>query len=54
MSYLDNARDMYNMLAEGKLLDAFEKYYHADVVMEEATGENVLAKKPTGIFRQNF
>ena len=27
MSYYDNAKDIYDMLAQGKLLDAFEKYY---------------------------
>jgi ketosteroid isomerase-like protein len=39
MSYYDKAKDIYDMSAQGKMLDAFEKYYHKDVVMVEATGE---------------
>jgi hypothetical protein len=54
MSYLDNAKDMYNMLAQGKLLDAFEKYYHVDVVMEEATGEKRVGKEANRNFQTEF
>jgi ketosteroid isomerase-like protein len=39
MNYFEMAKDIYEMSAQGKMLDAFEKYYHKDVVMEEATGE---------------
>ncbi|MEM7104409.1 MAG: nuclear transport factor 2 family protein [Bacteroidota bacterium] len=39
MSYLEKAKDLYRMIGEGNMLDAFEKYYHEDVVMVEATGE---------------
>jgi ketosteroid isomerase-like protein len=39
MSYYDKAKDIYDMLAKGKMLEAFDKYYHKDVVMVEATGE---------------
>ena len=38
-SYLERAADIYKMMGEGKMLDAFDKYYHDDVVMQEATGE---------------
>ena len=38
-SYFDRATDIYKMMGEGKMLDAFDKYYHDDVVMQEATGE---------------
>jgi len=39
MSYLEKARDIYKLMGEGKMIDAFDKYYHKDVVMHEATGE---------------
>lgn len=54
MSYKDNAKDMYNMLAQGKLLDAFEKYYHVDVVQEEATGEKRVGKEANRKFQTEF
>ncbi len=31
----ESAADIYKMLGEGKLLDAFDKYYAENVVMEE-------------------
>lgn len=39
MSYLEKAQDLYEMITEGKMLEAFDKYYHEDVVMIEANGE---------------
>ena len=39
MSYLQKAKDMYDMILSGQMLDAFEKYYSDGVVMVEATGE---------------
>ncbi len=38
-SCLDRATDIYKMMGEGKMLEAFDKYYHDDVVMQEATGD---------------
>ncbi len=43
-SYLEKAQDLYAMCGEGKMMDAFEKYYHDDVVMIEATGETTEGK----------
>jgi ketosteroid isomerase-like protein len=54
MSYYDKAKDIYNMSAQGKLLDAFEKYYHRDVVMVEATGEERKGKEANRKFQQEF
>jgi len=54
MSYQENARDIYNMIAEGKLLDAFDKYYHVDVVQEEATGEKRVGKEANRNFQSEF
>ena len=39
MSYLEKATDLYNKINSGQLMEAFEEYYHEDVVMIEATGE---------------
>ena len=54
MSYLKNARDLYKMVEEGKMLDAFDKYYHEDVVMIEATGEVRKGKKLNREFEEKF
>jgi ketosteroid isomerase-like protein len=39
MSYYDKVKSMYDMVAQGKMMEAFEKYYSNDIVMTEATGE---------------
>lgn len=36
MSYLQKAKDLYAMIGQGQLLEAFEQYYAENVVMEEA------------------
>ena len=54
MSYYEKARDIYDMTAKGKLLDAFEKYYHSDVTMVEATGETRKGKEANRKFQKEF
>lgn len=54
MSYYDKAKDIYDMLAQGKLLDAFDKYYHKDIVMVEATGETRNGKEANRKFQADF
>tara|TARA_R110002124_G_scaffold76758_2_gene205691 strand:- start:7451 stop:7699 length:249 start_codon:yes stop_codon:yes gene_type:complete len=39
MSYLNKINDVYKLLGEGKAMDAFEKYYHEDVIMIEGNSE---------------
>lgn len=40
MSYLENAKQLQQMMGQGKMMEAFEKFYHNDVkVTEMATGE---------------
>jgi hypothetical protein len=34
-TYKEKAQEVYNMLFSGKLMEAFEKFYHEDVVMTE-------------------
>lgn len=38
MTYLEKAQDIYNQLGQGKLLEAFDKYYGENVVMTEPRG----------------
>lgn len=35
MSFQENVKELQNMVFSGQLLEAFDKYYHADVVMQE-------------------
>jgi hypothetical protein len=44
MSYLENAKDLYQQIYSGQLLQAFEQYYHQDVKMTEATGDTCAGK----------
>lgn len=44
MSYLDKISDIYDQIAEGKALDAFEEYYDDDVVMILEDGTEVEGK----------
>lgn len=39
MSYKDKAAEMYDMIGQGKGLDAFEKFYAENVNMIECTGD---------------
>jgi ketosteroid isomerase-like protein len=54
MSYYEKAKDIYDMSAKGKMLEAFEKYYHNDVVMVEATGEARKGKEANRKFELEF
>ncbi len=45
MSYLQKATEMYNMMDQGNMMDAFEKFYHNDVVVIEANGETRNGKE---------
>ena len=54
MSYYDKAKDIYDMSAQGKALEAFEKYYHNDVEMVEATGEPRKGKEINRKFQLEF
>lgn len=38
MTYLERAQNLYDMMAAGQIMEAFEKYYHDDVEVVEADG----------------
>lgn len=44
MTYLEKAKDLYAMMDAGQVMEAFEKYYHEDVVVVEPTGETRRGK----------
>ncbi len=53
MSYKEKAQDIYEKLQEGKLLDAFDKYYHEDVIMTEPRGTR-KGKKECREYEEDF
>jgi ketosteroid isomerase-like protein len=54
MSYYDKAKNVYEMMAQGKLLEAFDKYYAKDVVMIEPTGEVRKGKEANRKYQADF
>ena len=40
----ESLNDLNSLVVEGKLMDAFEKYYHDDVVMQENSNSPVIGK----------
>ncbi len=44
MTYLDRITDIYNHIAKGTAMDAFEEYYDEDVVMVLEDGTEVEGK----------
>lgn len=54
MSYLQKVSEMYAMMGKGNMMDAFEKYYHEDIVMVEATGEVRKGKSANREFEQQW
>lgn len=45
MTYRERIKDIYDMMAQGKMLDAFEKYYGENVVMVDlGHGEPTVGK----------
>lgn len=54
MSYLQQATDLYAMVGAGQILDAFEKFYHQDVVMQEIGEEPRVGKDVNRDYEKNF
>lgn len=55
MSNLQNVKDLHlNYVAAGKMLEGFEKYYAADVVMQELGEEPRVGKIANRIHEINF
>jgi hypothetical protein len=54
MSYSAKVKALYDMIAQGQLLDAFEQYYHDDVVMQEIGEEPRAGKALNREYEQKF
>ena len=44
MSYREKITDLYNMMGQGKMLEAFDKYYGENVIMEEIGEDQKVGK----------
>jgi len=54
MSYKEKAVEVYNMLGQGQGLEAFDKFYHDDVVMIEGTGDKREGKAINREYEEQF
>lgn len=54
MTHAEKAKHIYDMLAQGQLMEAFEKYYHLDVVMQELGEEPRIGKEACRTYEINF
>jgi hypothetical protein len=54
MSYLEKAKELNSMIFQGQLLEAFEKFYHNDVVMQEAGEEPRVGKDVNREYEKQF
>jgi hypothetical protein len=53
-TYKEKISDIYTMMGQGKAMDAFEKYYHENVVMTELGGEPRKGKAANREYEQKF
>ncbi len=53
-TYYERAADIYTMMSQGQMLGAFDKYYHDDVVVQEATGEVREGKAVNRTFEEQW
>ena len=42
---LEKISDLNNLILHGKGMDAFEKYYHDDVIMQESGNQPIIGKE---------
>jgi len=54
MTYLEREKKLQQMISEGAMMEAFEKFYHEDVIMIEATGEVREGKVLNRSFEQEW
>ena len=53
-TYFERAKEMYDDMAKGKLLETFDKNYHQDVVQIEANGDTRKGKAANREFQVKF
>lgn len=54
MTYKQKSQALHDMIFSGQLMEAFEKYYHADVVMQEIGEEPRVGKEANRAYEQKF
>jgi ketosteroid isomerase-like protein len=54
MNHIEDARKIYEMIGQGRLLEAFDKYYDDNVEMVEASGEVRKGKEANRKFQTEF
>jgi hypothetical protein len=54
MTYKQKSQALHDMIFSGQLMEAFEKYYHADVVMQEIGEEPRVGKDANRAYEQKF
>lgn len=54
MSFKENVQELQNMIFTGKLLEAFEKFYGEDVVMQENFEEPRTGKAANRAYEEKF
>ncbi|MFT5642096.1 MAG: ketosteroid isomerase-like protein [Cyclobacteriaceae bacterium] len=54
MNYLEREREVQRMISVGLMMEAFEKFYHEDVIMIESTGEIREGKAFNRTFQQEW
>jgi len=54
MTYAQKTQELYNMINSGQLLDAFDKFYAEDVVMQEMGEEPRVGKAINREYEVNF
>lgn len=54
MTYLEKTKDIYSLIGQGKLMDAFEKYYADNVVMQELGEEPRVGKEANRKYEMDF
>lgn len=54
MSYEQKANELYQMINSGKLMDAFEKFYAEDIVMQELGEEPRVGKQANREYEEQF
>ncbi len=54
MKNLGNATELYEIINSGKLMEGFEKFYHPDVVMQEAGEAPRKGKDINRDYEKNF
>lgn len=54
MSYLAKEKELQTMVNSGQLMEAFEKFYAEDVVLEEPTGDKFVGKAEARKHEEEF